>query len=63
MSCPGARPCGRRACSFGHKAGTEGSKFTMSEKSGAFTGDGELTGEAWKWTEWKSGTKLDGRCG
>ena len=34
------------------------SKFTVSEKSGSFTGAGELTGEAWRWTEWKSVTKL-----
>src|SRR5262249_21119969 len=38
----------------------KGSKFTVSERSGSFTGDGELVGEAWKWTEWKSVTKLAG---
>ena len=41
----------------------KGSKFTMSEKSGSFTGDGELMGEAWRWTEWKSVTKLAGGAG
>ena len=41
----------------------KGSKFTMSEKSGSFTGDGELMGEAWRWTEWKSVAKLAGGAG
>ena len=41
----------------------KGPKFTVSEKSGAFSGDGELVGEAWKWTEWKSVTKLAGGAG
>src|SRR5262245_16137691 len=27
----------------------KGNKFTMTEKSNAFTGEGELVGEAWKW--------------
>jgi len=31
-----------------------GSKFTMVEKNGAFTGTGELVGEAWRWNEWRS---------
>lgn len=38
-----------------------GARFAVSERSGAFTGDGELVGEAWKWTEWKSVTKRPGR--
>lgn len=38
-------------------------KFTVSEKSGAFSGSGELVGEAWKWAEWKSVTKLAGGAG
>jgi hypothetical protein len=38
-------------------------KFSVSEKSGSFTGDGELVGEAWKWTAWKSVTKLAGGAG
>jgi hypothetical protein len=39
------------------------SEFTISEQSGSFTGEGELIGEAWKWTEWKSVTKLAGGAG
>jgi hypothetical protein len=39
------------------------SKFTVSEKSKAFTGDGELVGEAWKWTGWKSVSKLANGAG
>lgn len=40
-----------------------GSKFAVSERSKAFTGEGELTGEAWKWTGWRSVTKLAGGAG
>ena len=36
----------------------KGAKFTVSEKSGAFNGEGELVGKSWEWTEWKSETKL-----
>ncbi len=39
------------------------SRFTMTERSGAFTGTGELVGEPWKWTGWKSVTKLAGGAG
>jgi hypothetical protein len=39
------------------------SKFTVSEQSKSFTGEGELVGEAWKWKEWKSVTKLAGGAG
>jgi hypothetical protein len=38
----------------------KGKKFTMTERSNAFTGDGELVGEAWKWKEWKSTSKVVG---
>jgi hypothetical protein len=38
----------------------KGKKFTMTERSNAFTGDGELVGEAWKWKEWKSTSKVGG---
>jgi len=41
----------------------KGSSFIVSERSGAFTGEGELVGEAWKWKEWKSVTKLAGGAG
>ena len=41
----------------------KGSRFTVSEKSAAFTGEGELFGEPWKWKEWKSVTKLAGGAG
>ena len=35
-----------------------GSKFVMTEKGGAFTGEGVLTGPAWAWTEWTSTSRL-----
>ena len=35
-----------------------GSRFEMSEKSGAFTGRGELVGPAWSWREWTSVSTL-----
>jgi hypothetical protein len=41
----------------------KGSKFTMTEKSSAFTGEGELIGDAWKWKEWKSVSKLSEGAG
>jgi hypothetical protein len=39
------------------------STFTVSERSGAFAGEGELIGEAWRWKVWKSVTKLAGGAG
>jgi hypothetical protein len=41
----------------------KGNKSTLAERSGAFTGEGELVGEAWKWKEWKSVTRLPGGAG
>jgi hypothetical protein len=41
----------------------KGHKFTMTERSNAFSGEGELVGEAWKWKEWKSVSKLAGGAG
>jgi hypothetical protein len=41
----------------------KGNKFTLTERSNAFSGEGELFGEAWKWKEWKSVTKLRGGAG
>jgi hypothetical protein len=41
----------------------KGNKFTMTERSNAFSGEGELVGEAWKWKEWKSVAKLAGGAG
>ena len=41
----------------------KGSRFTVSERSKSFTGEGELVGEAWKWKEWKSVTRLAGGAG
>ena len=38
----------------------EGSKFTLKEGSGGFTGEGELTGKAWEWTGWKYTVNLTG---
>src|SRR5437660_88438 len=35
-----------------------GNKFTLTDDSKTFTGDGNLKGNAWKWTEWKSTSKL-----
>jgi len=40
-----------------------GNKYTVTEKSKAFEGEGELIGEPWKWKEWKSVTKLPGGAG
>jgi hypothetical protein len=40
-----------------------GSKFTVKEKEGGFIGDGELTGEPWKWTAWNSTSKIPGPSG
>jgi hypothetical protein len=39
------------------------SKFTVTERSKSFTGEGELIGEAWKWKAWKSVTKLSSGAG
>ena len=36
----------------------KGSRFTMTEANGAFTGEGELRGPAWQWTEWIATSKL-----
>jgi hypothetical protein len=41
----------------------KGSKFTLTERSGSFTGEGELIGEAWKWKEWRTVSKLPGNMG
>jgi hypothetical protein len=41
----------------------KGSRFTISEQSGSFTGEGELMGEPWRWKEWKSVTKITGGSG
>jgi hypothetical protein len=41
----------------------KGSKLIVAERSGAFSGEGELVGEPWKWKEWKSVTKLAGGAG
>lgn len=41
----------------------KGKTFTMTERSQSFTGAGELVGEAWKWNEWKSVSKLPGGAG
>jgi hypothetical protein len=41
----------------------KGAKFTVSDQSKSLTGEGELVGEAWKWKEWKSVTKLAGGAG
>ena len=35
-----------------------GSQFKMTERSGAFEGTGSLTGEAWKWSEWASSSRI-----
>lgn len=40
-----------------------GSKFTMTEKSDSFGGEGDLIGEPWKWTGWKSVSKIAGGAG
>jgi len=40
-----------------------GSKFTMAEQGGGFTGEGELIGKAWEWTAWKSTSNLAGGKG
>jgi hypothetical protein len=40
-----------------------GSKFTVKEKEGTFTGDGEFVGDPWKWTTWSSTTKIPGPTG
>ena len=41
----------------------KGRKFTVTERSESFSGEGELEGDAWKWKEWKSVTKLAGGRG
>jgi hypothetical protein len=38
-------------------------KFTLTVEGDGLTGEGELTGEEWKWTQWKSTTKLAGGRG
>lgn len=32
----------------------DGARFTMTERNNAFSGDGGLVGEPWKWTGWHS---------
>lgn len=49
---------GRPATEFVVNAKVFGSKFTMTEASGAFEGDGTLQGPAWKWTGWTSVSRL-----
>ena len=40
----------------------KGSKFTLRDDSGTFTGEGELTGKAWEWSGWVSNVKFtDGK--
>jgi hypothetical protein len=41
----------------------KGKTFTMTEKGKAFSGEGELVGDPWKWKEWKSTAKLAGGAG
>jgi hypothetical protein len=35
-----------------------GSHFTLTETHGAFTGEGDLTGDPWRWTSWTSKAQL-----
>jgi len=35
-----------------------GDHFTMKEAGGAFTGDGTLMGEPWRWTSWTSRSQI-----
>ncbi|MEO7999961.1 MAG: hypothetical protein ABI852_21090 [Gemmatimonadaceae bacterium] len=49
---------GRPATEFIVTAKVDGSKFTMTEASGAFDGDGTLQGPAWQWTGWTSISRL-----
>jgi hypothetical protein len=40
----------------------KGSKFTLRDDSGTFTGEGDLTGKAWEWSGWVSNIKFtDGK--
>jgi hypothetical protein len=41
----------------------KGTKYTLTERSNSFTGEGDLVGEAWKWKEWKSVARLAGGAG
>jgi hypothetical protein len=41
----------------------KGSRFTMREQSGAFSGSGELDGNAWEWNAWTSTSKMPGQNG
>jgi hypothetical protein len=41
----------------------KGKKFTLTERSGSFSGEGELVGETWKWKGWSSVTKIAGGAG
>ena len=36
----------------------DGDRFTLSERSGAFSGSGTLVGEPWHWTAWSSTARL-----
>jgi hypothetical protein len=41
----------------------KGNRFTVRERYNAFSGEGELICEPWKWKGWKSVTKLAGDAG
>jgi hypothetical protein len=41
----------------------KGSRFTMREQSGAFSGSGELEGNPWEWSGWTSTSKMPGQNG
>jgi hypothetical protein len=41
----------------------KGSRFTMREQSGAFSGSGELDGNPWEWSGWTSTAKMPGQNG
>ena len=49
---------GRGATSLHVVMAVTGDHYTIAEASGAFTGTGTLTGEPWRWTSWRSTTKL-----
>jgi len=36
----------------------KGTTFAMTEQEKSFTGDGELTGDPWRWTAWRSTSHL-----
>lgn len=39
----------------------KGSKFTVKDEQGTFSGEGELLGKAWEWTGWKYSVNLIGQ--